>query len=388
MCPPASIPPRLDINVSSTDEEVLLFLGGRKAGDPVPSNIITEVNPFSVEPWDSPEGMFYLYNFEDGRSSNQRNTFKARQIGYWRFMDHLTIYRGNVAAGRKTTWEFYIGQEPLGNRTGWLMYDYQRVQKSCQGISNEQDSNSMCRVFLQKDERAIIGDKKPPHTEHCSPVSSDNADGEHVESMLLRFSEPEESSSPTDAANQSEFGAPEQRHDRIIQDLATSDSASYLNAFVDISKGEYLELQDLYDLESTSSSSDDSSLISGNSDECFDAEALLRDIENENSRNIKVEVLNPRFNVASSAKQSHAAIKPSHSADSNKMNSRHSLNDERVLPKSSSPGTSASGSCLHAHPKRTHSGRSESSSSSNGSGSKSVARITKLGKKCCCFAPF
>ncbi|KAH0466620.1 hypothetical protein IEQ34_003858 [Dendrobium chrysotoxum] len=61
MCPPASIPPRLDINVSSSDEDVLLFLGGRKAGDPIPSNIITEVNPFSVQPWDSPGSLPLIF---------------------------------------------------------------------------------------------------------------------------------------------------------------------------------------------------------------------------------------------------------------------------------------------------------------------------------------
>ncbi|KAL0924792.1 hypothetical protein M5K25_005650 [Dendrobium thyrsiflorum] len=369
MCPPASIPPPLDINVSSTDEEVLLFFWGRKAGDPIPSNIITEVNPFSVQPWDSPEGKWYLYH------NVQRNTFQAIQFGYWRFMAHHTIYRDNVAAGRKTTREFYIGQEPLGNGTGWLMYDYQRTHKECQGLNAAQDCSSMCRVFLQEDQRAIIGDQKPPDTEHCSPVSSDNADGVNAESMLLRFLEQEERSSPTNTANQSEVGAPEQSHDISSPDLVTSDSAGDLNAFVE--KGEYLELEDLSDLESTSSSSDDSSLISGNSDDCFDAEALLRDIENESCRNIK---------------------------GSNTINNNHSEDDEGMLanssppyecsPKTSSPvyksnpSTSVSVSCPRGHPKRTHSGSSQSSSSSNGSGSKSVARISKLGKKYCCFGPF
>nr|AGR91635.1 NAC transcription factor 2 [Dendrobium officinale] len=377
MCPPASISHRLDINVSSTDEEVLLFLGERKAGDPIPSNIITEVNPFSVRPWDSPEGKWYLYHFEDECSSNQRNTFQAIQIGYWRSMAYRTIYTDNVAAGRKTTWEFYIGQEPLGNRTGWLMYDYQRTHKECQGLNAAQDCSSMCRVFLQEDQRAIIGDQKPPDTEHCSPVSSDNADGVNAESMLLRFLEQEEINSPTNTANQSEVAAPEQRHDGSSPDLLTSDSAGDLNAYVE--KGEYLELEDLYDLESTSSSSDDSSLISSNSDDRFDAEALLRDLENESCRNIK---------------------------GSNTINNSHSEDDEPRLansspppphecsPKTSSPvyksnpTTSVSVSCLRGHPKRTHSGSSQSSSSSNGSGSKSVRRISKLGKKYCCFGPF
>ncbi|XP_020580203.1 NAC domain-containing protein 83-like isoform X4 [Phalaenopsis equestris] len=367
MCPPAPFPLRPDINVSATDEEVLLFLGGRKAGDPVPSNIITEVNPFSVEPWNSPEDIWYLSNFEDGCSSGQQNTFKVMKIGCWRLIDHLTIYRGSVAAGSKTTWQFYMGQAPPGNRTGWLMYHYQRVQKACQGIIAAQDPNSIFRVFLQEES---------PHTAHRCLASSDKADGEHVESMLLRFLEEEEGSSPTNAADQSELGAPQQRHDKSNQDFVTNNSAADLDALVEFSKGEYLELEDIFDLESTSSSSDDSSLISSNSDDGFDAEALLKDLENDNS--------------------------------SHNINNTHSMDNELVLsnsltsdgcsskafkspPKSEqlfSTGTSA-GFYPRSQPKRTHSGSSaSSSSSSNGSGSKSVARIRKLGKKYCCFTPF
>ncbi|XP_020580200.1 NAC domain-containing protein 83-like isoform X2 [Phalaenopsis equestris] len=399
MCPPAPFPLRPDINVSATDEEVLLFLGGRKAGDPVPSNIITEVNPFSVEPWNSPEDIWYLSNFEDGCSSGQQNTFKVMKIGCWRLIDHLTIYRGSVAAGSKTTWQFYMGQAPPGNRTGWLMYHYQRVQKACQGIIAAQDPNSIFRVFLQEES---------PHTAHRCLASSDKADGEHVESMLLRFLEEEEGSSPTNAADQSELGAPQQRHDKSNQDFVTNNSAADLDALVEFSKGEYLELEDIFDLESTSSSSDDSSLISSNSDDGFDAEALLKDLENDNSKNIKDEGLNSQFNVASSAKPPHSVTRLSHSAGSHNINNTHSMDNELVLsnsltsdgcsskafkspPKSEqlfSTGTSA-GFYPRSQPKRTHSGSSaSSSSSSNGSGSKSVARIRKLGKKYCCFTPF
>lgn len=55
MCPrpPVSIP--LDGgDVGSTDEEVVLFLGRRRVGDPVPSNVISDVNPFSIDPRNSP----------------------------------------------------------------------------------------------------------------------------------------------------------------------------------------------------------------------------------------------------------------------------------------------------------------------------------------------
>ena len=61
MCPqpPVSIP--LDIDANSTDEEIVLFLGRRGDGDPIPSNVMTEVNPFSIDPRNSPgEGIILI----------------------------------------------------------------------------------------------------------------------------------------------------------------------------------------------------------------------------------------------------------------------------------------------------------------------------------------
>lgn len=52
--PPAFTAEVCDVDAGSTDEEIMLFLGGTKAGDSVPANVITEVNPFSLKPWDSP----------------------------------------------------------------------------------------------------------------------------------------------------------------------------------------------------------------------------------------------------------------------------------------------------------------------------------------------
>lgn len=49
MCPLTPIPTLQEINMSSTDEELILYLGGRKVGDPIPANVITDVDPFSIE---------------------------------------------------------------------------------------------------------------------------------------------------------------------------------------------------------------------------------------------------------------------------------------------------------------------------------------------------
>lgn len=37
-----------------TDEKIMSFLGAWKCGDPLPSNVISDVNPFSIQPWNAP----------------------------------------------------------------------------------------------------------------------------------------------------------------------------------------------------------------------------------------------------------------------------------------------------------------------------------------------
>ncbi|XP_077233244.1 uncharacterized protein LOC143875553 isoform X3 [Tasmannia lanceolata] len=77
-----------------------------------------------------------------------------------------------------------------------------------------------------------------------------------------------------------------------------------------ISRGEYLELDDLNDLvgyESSFSTSENSSM---NSDECFDSAALLRDIENANNPNTKEQHVDHKFNVAAPRGPNQVVIQP------------------------------------------------------------------------------
>ena len=80
-----------------------------------------------------------------------------------------------------------------------------------------------------------------------------------------------------------------------------------MEAGYDFSKEDFVELNDLYDPESSSTSSDNSSLMSMNSDECFDAEALLGDIENEDDLNME-ECVDYRFSVTSSVRSDQVVI--------------------------------------------------------------------------------
>lgn len=90
----------------------------------------------------------------------------------------------------------------------------------------------------------------------------------------------------------------------------TYSSAEDVYAACDFSRGDYLELNDLYSPETSSCSSDNSSLMSVNSDECFDADALLRDLENEHNPRVEEEHVDCRYSVSASTKSNQVVIRP------------------------------------------------------------------------------
>lgn len=93
------------------------------------------------------------------------------------------------------------------------------------------------------------------------------------------------------------------------QDSLSNNSMEGLQTGYDFSKEDFLELKDLYDPVSSSSSSDNSSIMSMNSDECFDAEALVRDIENEGDLNME-DHIDYKFSVAPSARSKQVVVRP------------------------------------------------------------------------------
>ncbi|XP_038977170.1 NAC domain-containing protein JA2-like [Phoenix dactylifera] len=404
MCPSAPVSVPLDINIFSTDEELVLLLGERKVGDPVPANVITEVNPFSIEPWNSPEDIWYLYNLEDPQSLNGEGEFKVTRIGYWKSMDDLRIFTSTPTVVRKTTREFYIGKPPYGNRTGWMMHEYQAEQKTINGINKEQDYRSLCRVFLQIDER-------PNHEEQHNSVIADGVDGHYLECALLNILEQEENNlSSSDAANRSQMVAGDVQGQSVLSGTSvtvpvTDNCFEEMYATCDFSKEDYLELNDLYSPETSSSCSDNSSLMSVNSDEYFDADALLMDLKNEHNPRVEEGHVDCRYNVSASIKANRVVIMPptpvcSNSSSNPVVEGGTSANPMPEEARASDPSSSADE--LSRNGKAANSGKSpdclsdQSSSdgshgsrTSKGQGSKSAGRIKKLGKKYyCCFGSF
>ncbi|XP_010943150.1 uncharacterized protein [Elaeis guineensis] len=354
----------------------------------------------------SEEDIWYLYNPEDPQSLNGDSEFNVTRIGYWKSRNDLRIFTGTPTVGRKTMREFYVGKAPNGNRTGWMMHEYQAEQKTINGINKEQDYSSLCRVFLQIDER-------PNHEEQHNSAIADGAECDYVEYALLNILEQEENNlSSRDAENRSQtIGGDEQGQSVLsgtsVTDPITDDRFEEKYATCDFSKGDYLELNDLCSSETSSSSSDNSSLMSVNSDEFFDADALLRDLENDHNVRVEEEHGECRYNVSASVKSNRVVIMPptpgsvcSNSRSNLVVEGGTSANPIPEEARASEPSPSAdelshsgrasdSGKSPDSHSDQSSSDSSHGSRTSKGQGSKSAGRIAKLGKKYyCCFRSF
>ncbi|KAM0950429.1 putative transcription factor NAM family [Dioscorea sansibarensis] len=354
MCPSVSDSVVLGINALSTDEEIVLFLGAWRVGDPIPATVITEVNPFSIEPWNSPENILYLYNLDDKQKKKGSNEIRETKDGYWKTMGEVSkISTGSDMMGRKTALEFYIGSPPFGNKTGWMIHEYQTEWNTCQGIRIAQEYSSLCKVFWQSD-------RKPEHEEQRSFVGldcTDDADAEYLEPMLLFLLEEDEGNrSPHYDANLTQAVNGEDQRNGAASDNNTMVDK---DANLEFINEEYIELNDIDHQESFSSSSSsssnscNSSVMAMDSNEYFDADALLKELTND-------EHTNCRFNISASAKSNQIIIRPSPS------------------------GTIISSSSNKEPPKPDKSPSIHQTTGKSGA----VGRITKLGKRYCCFASF
>ncbi|XP_072977587.1 uncharacterized protein [Typha angustifolia] len=301
MCPSAPISELLDFKACSTDEEYILFLGAIEVGDPIPENMIIDVNPFMVEPWSSPENSWYLYNLED-QGENGENDVRVTKFGYWKIMDAHRI----STIGNKTILEFYEGQAPCGKKTGWMMHEYQ-VEQKAQGFNTAQNYCYLSRVLQSG--QSSNSEELDRHLKnadlHCG----------QLESYLLCLAEQEENnflSQETIDKSQMVLGDQWKVTDsnRLADERTTENSAEEMHALYDFSREDFLEMNDLLSLDSSSTSSDNSSNMSINSDEYFDADALLRDLQNENNLSMEVEHADCRFSISASVQSNRVIVSP------------------------------------------------------------------------------
>ncbi|KAK1433558.1 hypothetical protein QVD17_10469 [Tagetes erecta] len=117
MCPPSSV---VELHEYSTDETVIKSLMQIKSGVTLPSNVLTDVDPYQFAPSNLPPGMWY---FRSGPKMDTKN-------GYWRSTgEACEIYDTALVIGLRKTLQFYEGPAHFGQKTNWMMQEFTTTEK-------------------------------------------------------------------------------------------------------------------------------------------------------------------------------------------------------------------------------------------------------------------
>ncbi|KAG6473385.1 NAC domain-containing protein 18-like isoform X1 [Zingiber officinale] len=388
-------------NINSMDEEVIRFLLGRRAGDPTLENVIADVNPFNDEPWNFPENIWFLYN-PGGRISPKGNCeSKATRSGYWRQTGDCRIFTSGCNFSWKRTLEFYKGKSPIGERTGWVMHEYHVESNSLNVHNCSKDHSSLYRVFRQSAKCAI--DCKEKYSAYADKLVREDVD--YISPFRTRreridFEDLPHNSQIVADKDQGE-SAPSRRRPNELASVIFSEN---MLDICDFSNGEYLELNDFYSSD-THASSDDSSIMSENSDEFFDPVAFLIDIENDHGLGKQTERTKYGFDISVPVRSHQVFIEPSPPVgdlviEENSPSScldRNELTSNQPLPSPSDQQQNVNASTSSKYSGKEDDQTADTSHSrrtskgihiSNGGGSNSVRKITKIGKRYFCFASF
>nr|XP_043637786.1 NAC domain-containing protein 41-like [Erigeron canadensis] len=293
MCPSSCIPLAEEY---WTDEGIFMSLLDFKNGKPLPSNVTSDVNPYLYRPSDLPADLWYCCSGEKADA----------ECGFWQETgEACEIFSNSSIRGFRTTLQFYEGRVPHGRKTDWMMQEY-RITEKCNKQSK--DSRVLCRVFL-------AGETKSS-TKHCIA----NID---VKISINLGSETFVTSELPAKAMDKDTGP-------SLLDRRTSDPFLENDSEMDcILLGDYMELNDLVNPRSHSSSSANSSCLTMTSDEYFDSIALLKELE-EDIRNQETKDSSVRYNLSAPIKSTEVVI---HTATSVSL-----INDQ--ASKSSAQGTS------------------------------------------------
>ncbi|KAG5543261.1 hypothetical protein RHGRI_016112 [Rhododendron griersonianum] len=413
MCPPAPVPPPANIGLYWTDEEIFMSLESLTKGSFIPENVLTDVNPYQHRPSNLPGDLWYFMRAEQEKDSEH---------GSWNARGEANQIFGNSSiTGWRTTLEFYEGQAPHGQRTNWVMQEYRINPKGHRSNGNSKVSGLLCRVFLSgpnPEVRRKLGGLENSEGNHFHPRSSSlliqepgstSGQGSMSESQLRVptfsfFIEIAISVSPELRVPTFSFFieiaitvSPEARgRDDNMRPLAENGGHVDIPIEDILYMGDYLELDDLADGESRSSSSDNTSCVTVSSEECFDSLALLQDIEDDFNRQEQGKDANFKFSVAASARPTEVVMRPANLGSLISSNGRQPPAgdaDKKVLEKMD-PKKAIKIQKVESRNEGTSNSRNVASSSSShkavpeGEKDAQVKEMKKLRKKYLCFMPF
>ncbi|KAL0392002.1 UNVERIFIED_CONTAM: NAC domain-containing protein 78 [Sesamum radiatum] len=295
MCPPPQTPPPAEIGLYWSDEQIISLLDEYKPGSSLPNNVLADSSPYLYPPSNLPEGIWYLV------PSNEK---KECVDGFWKAKgESCKIYSNSKITGWRTTLEYYERQVPHGQRTNWLMQEYRITQKELCDKDKRKESRSLCRVFL------CSGHKGEMHPQNCIAVVGSTK----VNSVTLTIPENNITSCQDSKSDSKEKRDIEAAVLPVMADTRPNSSPEGFSELDCILRGDYLELNDLEDPESHSSSSQNSSCPSKLSDEYFDSSAFLRDLEEEVKSFIPWSQSSSRYSFTASLRANDVFLQPASS---------------------------------------------------------------------------
>ncbi|KAL3340561.1 hypothetical protein AABB24_028950 [Solanum stoloniferum] len=258
---PSAPPPGL-MSSCGTDDEIFLVLDQINRGWPIPDDVI-EDNPYKYDPSNLPDGAWFLV---------RKTEEKATEYGLWRVKDSACeIFANSDISGWRTTFEFFLVQASIEQKTVCIMHEYKVTPKGQHDLTKSQES-ALCRFFglwngAEQDEvRHLLG--------YFSFIPSVNPDTSGNDGQCS-IAEPQ--------VNRQIEGAGSSLVDKWI-DQSFDDKEAEIDC---IKRGDYLELNDLIDGAShDSSSSENTSRQSFASDEFFNSPALLAELDDEKKEDL------------------------------------------------------------------------------------------------------
>lgn len=401
MCSLIPVSPSHSIDYHAEDTRMFMHLESlMEGGGPLPVNVHMGVNPYSFPPEHLPSKMLYFFNSEDSKSFGRDKGVEPLDAGYWQ--PSRTSERCHIM-GTITSSDFYRGQAPHGDKTNWVMHEYRMDRK----LLNLQGTSSLCRVFNHGEQI---------HLEENKEAGIDEEGDDFIKAALMSMLDAEENNHMLDSTSNSHV-VHRKEHECLMvpeNDLPsrrTIISVQDPNGACDFI-GDFFELDDLNGSASSSSSSENTLIASITSDDYFDSEALLQELEAPTVSDTKQKNVSCQFNVSASRGLHQVVLRPPPSGRIS-CNGRNSNNNNN----SNTPGmerAASSETIVVGIPARSVVGEPQNWNAKNGptvcganelnrgpSTSKGAVhadgwkkrkavggRIAELNKKYCCFLPF
>ncbi|XP_030950416.1 NAC domain-containing protein 13-like [Quercus lobata] len=308
MCP---LPVPSGIESDVTAEKIIGCLCKIDKGDlrDHPSNLMSDIDFLRYDPENLPPGMWFLIHSEvDGVYDHGKWSIKGE--AYKIVLDSMTTCL-------RTTFEHYKGQGPHERRTNWVMHEY-RILKSRQFEgSNMKETNSLCGVFR-------YGEQSQNHEKQLKLGSTNTASENHIHTTQSVVPNADNSIGQS-STSQPQVSVADNRVILALRERSPDHQHQNLHEVEDHPEDDYLEILDLENPLSPSSSSE-SSCVTISSDDWFDSVALMQEMESENNQR------NAGY-VSAPVKPNMVVVLPATSG---------SLNREKMLTPSEIPKTDSS----------------------------------------------